>query len=120
MNSMKRFLTILAVMLGVSGLAIATNIAVERYTVGPSDTQIYLLDDDGDVSNTGTTTSGGVISGAGLATPAATGITFSGTVITSSGTTTPGAANIIAIGNQNVLLISTGTGQGAWVKVGAQ
>lgn len=41
-------------------------------------------------------------------------------VITSSGTVAPPAANYLAVGNGNILIISTGTGTGAWVKVGAQ
>lgn len=41
-------------------------------------------------------------------------------VITSSGSVAPPAANYLAIGNGNILIVSTGTGTGAWVKVGSQ
>lgn len=53
MIGFKKFLSIALAIAGVGGLAIATDIAVERYVVGPANTQVYLLDDDGDVAQAG-------------------------------------------------------------------
>jgi len=114
MNHAKKLLSIFAFVLGFGALAYATNISVQRFVVGPTDTEIYNLDDDGDITAAGSITVPTVVW------TGTQGLKFTGTVITSSGTTTPSAANILAIGNQNVLLISTGTGTGAWTKVGAQ
>lgn len=53
MSGLKKFLSIVSAIASVGGLVIATDIPVQRFTVGPADTEIYELDDDGDSTQTG-------------------------------------------------------------------
>lgn len=97
----------------VIGLLFAANIAGAS-CVGP-----YCWDDTGP-SVAGLDMTGAQVSGAGgLAVPTS-GIRITSTETISVGVSTPTAAGYLGIDSSYVLYISTGTGRGAWVKIGGQ
>lgn len=103
MKSLKKFLSIAGFMLGIGGFVYAADIAVQRYTVGPADTQVYLLDDDGDTTQTGSLSVGSkTVAQINAATPSAVG-------------------NILLCSDctRSAVCVSSGTGRGAYVIIAA-
>lgn len=134
MNYVKKYLSIFAAVLGIGFVAYATNIPVQRFVVGPNDTQVYSLDDDGDQSLTGNLTVQSSMTVTGVS--AFTGsVTANGTVSLSTTTFTGGVLlmsrtiaqlNTLTSGTTGQLIlcsdcvrsaicVSSGTSNGAWV-----
>lgn len=98
MNSLKKFLGIVAAISGIGMVGFATDIPVQRFVVGPADTEIYELDDDGDSEQTG-----GIKAG-------------SKTIAQINALTAPAAGQIVVCSNcvSTAICISSGTGRGAY------
>lgn len=107
MNSLKKYLSLVAAIVGIGSLVIATDIPVQRYTVGPSDTEIYELDDDGDLALTGGLSTGNSIS------------PYSRTIAQINAITPTAAGALLVCSNctQSAICISSGTGRGAFTVI---